>query len=89
MFLYLGADQAIPLRRIVAIIDAASIRREPATRLFLERAKGRKAFRDVSGGEIASYVVTDTAVYACAVSGTALKRRIERAASGDLFDNEM
>lgn len=88
MILYVGPELSLPLRSIVAIIDAASARRARDTMAFLERARERNQLREMAGGEVGSYIVTETAVYACPVSGTALKRRIERMQAGSLFDIE-
>lgn len=89
MILYVGPELSLPLRSIIAIIDAASARRERDTLTFLERARERHELREMPGVEAGSYIVTDTAVYACPVSGTALKRRIDRIQAGSFFETEM
>lgn len=83
MFLYVGAEYPIPMDRVIAILDAASMSREPTTRSFMEHAKRRRDIRDLSGGsEIASYVITETLVYASAFTPATLKRRAERGHAG-------
>ncbi len=90
MFLYVGAEFSIPLSRVIAIIDAASMAREPETRSFVEQAKRRREVRDVSGeDEVASYVITETLVYASSLTSATLKKRAERGWAGGLIDNEI
>jgi len=88
MYLQVGADVSIPIDRIVAILDARALSKEPVTRAYLERLRGRQALRDVCDGEVQSYIVTDTLVYACSLTTATLRRRTHESGWAGLFDNE-
>lgn len=76
-YVYLGGETAILSCDVVAILDARCPEKSKETRHFLDQAKLRGAYRDVSGGTINSYVITDSCVYSTAIAPQTLKRRIE------------
>lgn len=83
MYLHLGGETLIPLREVIAILDAQAGRMAAESR----RAISGGNVRDVSNGTVNSYIVTDTCVYASSISASTLKRRIESGSPGlPLFD---
>ncbi len=76
MFLHIGADTVVPLRKVVAIIDykEASINKN---RQFINDMRLRDKVVDVSEGVAGSFVITKDLVYFSRVSGLTLKRRAE------------
>ena len=77
MYLHVGGESLVPSRQVIAILDGETARKAKETRLFLDQASAKGRIRDVSGGTINSYIVTDTHVYASAISTATIKRRVE------------
>lgn len=77
MFLHLGADVVISLKKVVAIFDLRSVREAEATREFLSQALGQKRVVDVSTGDTKSMVLTDTEIYLSPISSLTLKKRAD------------
>lgn len=59
MFLHLGKDLVIPIKEIIAIIDAKSALESEDTRNFLQIAREEEFIYNVSEEKIKSYVITE------------------------------
>lgn len=77
MFLHVGADVVVSLKRVVAIMDLRSSREAEATREFLTLAHSEKRVVDVALGIAKSLVVTDGPVYLSPISSLTLKKRAD------------
>lgn len=94
MYLDVGGDAIVRSADVIAVLDAASGRKgRESSRLsrFLEGVIAAGRMRDVSGGGVKSYVITDEYVYASSISSATLRKRVEssyreRSATGRLFD---
>ncbi|HEX6989819.1 MAG TPA: hypothetical protein VF282_10175, partial [Bacillota bacterium] len=75
MYLYLGADQLVPLRDVVAVLDERATR-APATREFLDvqRAEGR--LHDLAADHPRAVVVADRGTYLSPFAAATLWRRV-------------
>lgn len=75
MFLHLGGHQVIPLKGVIAILDAAARRHSRATDECLRAAEAKGLLDPGAGGEVNAYVVTTTRIYPSAISAVTLKKR--------------
>lgn len=77
MFLHVGADVVVSLKRVVAILDLRSSKEAESTREFLAMAQRERRILDVASGEPKSVVLTDTNVYLSPISSLTLKKRAD------------
>lgn len=75
MFLHVGADVVVNLKRIVAILDLRTSTAGEATREFIQLANREKTVVDVAGGEPKSVVLTDSEMYLSPISSVTLMKR--------------
>ncbi len=59
MFLHIGKNLIIPIKEIIAIIDAESILKSDDTKNFLKIADEEGFIYDVAEGNIKSYIITE------------------------------
>lgn len=76
MYLHLGKDVIVPLREVVAILDARFMRASETNQTFLRRAADAGRLRGEGLTHAKSIVVTTRGVYASPVSSKTLARRI-------------
>jgi extracellular matrix regulatory protein B len=86
MFLHVGADVVVSLRRVVAIFDLRSSQSAEATREFLQLAQSEKKVTDVAGGDAKSLVLTDTEVFLSPISSLTLMKRADFLNSNVVLD---
>ncbi|HYF80339.1 MAG TPA: DUF370 domain-containing protein [Symbiobacteriaceae bacterium] len=86
MFLHVGADVVVSLRRVVAIFDLRSSQAAEATREFLQLALSEKKVTDVAGGDAKSLVLTDTEVFLSPISSLTLMKRADFLNSNVVLD---
>lgn len=77
MFLHVGADVVVSVKRVVAIFDLRSSGVAETTREFLALAQGEKRVTDISGGDPKSLVLTDSEVYLSPISSLTLMKRAD------------
>lgn len=77
MFLHVGTDVVVSLKRVVAILDLKSTGSTEATQEFLEHLRSQKKVNDISGGDAKSLVLTDTEVFLSPISSLTLKKRCD------------
>lgn len=77
MFLHVGADVVVSLRRVIAILDLKSSNQAEATREFLSWAQTQKRVVDVAGGDTKSLILTDSEVYLSPISSLTLMKRAD------------
>jgi regulator of extracellular matrix RemA (YlzA/DUF370 family) len=77
MFLHVGADVVVSLKRVIAILDLKSSARAEATREFLTLAQSGKHVTDISGGDPKSLVLTDSEVFLSPISSLTLMKRAD------------
>ena len=75
MFLHLGADVVVSLKRVIAILDLRSSATADATREFISLAHSEKKITDIAGGDAKSVVLTDAEVYLSPISSLTLMKR--------------
>lgn len=88
MFLHLGADVVVSLKRIVAILDLRSSKEADCTREFLAQAYGKEKVFDIASGDTKSVVLTDDEVYLSPISSLTLKKRADFLSSTVVTDLE-
>jgi hypothetical protein len=76
MYLHLGKDVIIPLREVVAILDARFMRASEINQTFLRRVADAGRLHGEGLTHAKSVVVTTRRVYASPVSSKTLARRI-------------
>jgi len=76
MYLHLGKDVIVPLREVVAILDARFVRASEMNQAFLRRAAEAGQLRGEGLTDAKSIVVTTRGLYASPVSSKTLARRI-------------
>jgi extracellular matrix regulatory protein B len=86
MFLHVGADVVVSLKRVVGILDMRSISASDATRDFLSLARSEKRVTDISGGDAKSVVLTDSEVYLSPISSLTLMKRADFLGSNVVTD---
>lgn len=77
MFLHVGTDVVVSLKRVIAILDLKSAGSTDATREFLDHLKSQKKVTDISGGDAKSVVLTDTEAFLSPISSLTLKKRCD------------
>jgi extracellular matrix regulatory protein B len=77
MFLHVGADVVVSLKRVVAIFDLKSSQMAEATRNFITLAHQGKKVTDIAGGEAKSLVLTDSEIYLSPISSLTLMKRAD------------
>lgn len=75
MFLHVGADVVVSLKRVIAILDLRSSLSAESTREFLKLLQGKRRVTDISGGDAKSMVLTDSEVYLSPISSLTLMKR--------------
>jgi hypothetical protein len=86
MFLHVGADVVVSLKRVVAIFDLRSCQTAEATREFLLLIQNEKKVTDVAGGDAKSLVLTDSEVYLSPISSLTLMKRADFLNSNVVLD---
>lgn len=86
MFLHVGADVVVSLKRVIAILDLRSSQTAEATRDFLTLAQRGKKVTDVAGGEAKSLVLTDTEIFLSPISSLTLMKRADFLNSNVVLD---
>lgn len=76
MFLHIGADTVVPLRKVIAIIDYKEVSINK-NRQYINDMRSQDKVIDVSEGIPGSFVITDDLIFFSPVSGLTLKRRAE------------
>jgi regulator of extracellular matrix RemA (YlzA/DUF370 family) len=77
MFLHVGTDVVVSLKRVIAILDLKSAGSSEATQAFLDHLKSQKKVTDISGGDAKSLVLTDTEAFLSPISSLTLKKRCD------------
>lgn len=77
MFLHVGTDVVVSLKRVVAILDIRSAGSTEATRAFIAHLKSQKKVTDISGGDPKSMVLTDSEAFLSPISSLTLKKRCD------------
>lgn len=77
MFLHVGADVVVSLKRVIAIMDLRSSRNAESTREFMAMAQRQKRVHDIAGGEPKSVILTDAEIYLSPISSLTLKKRAD------------
>jgi regulator of extracellular matrix RemA (YlzA/DUF370 family) len=77
MFLHVGTDVVVSLKRVIAILDLKSAGSTEATQTFLKKLKRQKKVTDISGGDPKSIVLTDTEAFLSPISSLTLKKRCD------------
>lgn len=77
MFLHVGTDVVVSLKRVIAILDLKSAGSSDATREFLNLLKSQKKVTDISGGDAKSLVLTDSEAFLSPISSLTLKKRCD------------
>lgn len=89
MFLHLGKNLVIPIKEVIAIIDAELAEKSEDTRNFLNIAKEEGFIYDVAEDDIKSYIITEriekgkansseirkSVIYSSNISSTTLLKR--------------
>jgi len=75
MFLHVGGDVEISMKRVIAILDARSSKTGEATREFLAMAYGQKRLVDIADGKMKSFVLTEKEIYLSPISSLTLMKR--------------
>lgn len=77
MFLHVGTDVVVSLKRVIAILDLKSAGSTDATREFIEHLKSQKRVNDIAGGDAKSLVLTDSEAFLSPISSLTLKKRCD------------
>ncbi len=59
MFLHVGKNLVIPIKELIAIVDAESALKSECTRNFLKIAGEEGFIHDIADGKIKSYIITE------------------------------
>jgi hypothetical protein len=86
MFLHVGADVVISLKRVVAILDLRSSRDSEATKEFMTLAHRERRVTDIANGEAKSLVLTDMEIYLSPISSITLKKRADFLSTNHVLD---
>lgn len=87
MFLHLGADVVVSIKKVIAILDLRTAGHAPETREFLQLRRGERRVLDISEGDAKSVVLTDTEIYLSPISSLTLKKRSDHMRE-ELFQSE-
>jgi len=77
MFLHVGTDVVVSLKRVVAILDLKSAGSTDSTREFIAQLKAKKRITDISGGDAKSLVLTEEEAFLSPISSLTLKKRCD------------
>jgi hypothetical protein len=77
MFLHVGADVVVSIKRVISIMDLHSISHAEATREFLSLARTERKVVDVVSGNAKSMVLTADEIYLSPISSLTLKKRAD------------
>ena len=88
MFLHVGADVVVSLKKVIAILDLRTATAAVATREFVELCRNDKVVLDISGGEPKSLVLTEREIYLSPISSLTLKKRSDFLVSRVITDLE-
>lgn len=77
MFLHVGADVVVSIKRVVAILDLRSSGIGEPTRDFLVMARKANQVTDISGGAPKSLVLTADHIFLSPISSLTLKKRAD------------
>lgn len=77
MFLHVGADVVVSLKRVVAILDLRSSATAESTREFIALSRSEKKITDISAGDAKSMVLTESEIYLSPISSMTLKKRAD------------
>jgi len=77
MFLHVGGDVVINMKRVVAILDLHSSKVGEATREFLAMAYGQRRIIDIADGKTKSCVLTEDEIYLSPISSLTLMKRAD------------
>jgi len=86
VFLHVGADVVVSLKRVVAILDLRSSASADATREFIALAHSEKTVTDIAGGEAKSLVLTESEIFLSPISSLTLMKRASFLAAGEGYD---
>lgn len=75
MFLHIGSDVVVPLREVIAILDAELLERSQAVRDLVSLQQAERRVTDIAGGRPRSIVLTDRGVFLSPISTVTLRRR--------------
>lgn len=75
MFLHIGSDVVVPLREVIAILDAALLERSQEVRDLISLQQAERRVTDIAGGRPRSIVLTDRGVFLSPISTVTLRRR--------------
>ncbi|HEY3365284.1 MAG TPA: extracellular matrix/biofilm biosynthesis regulator RemA family protein [Symbiobacteriaceae bacterium] len=89
MFLHVGADVVVSLKRVVAILDLKSTLTAESTRDLLRLAQSKKKVTDIAGGDAKSLVLTEDEVYLSPISSLTLMKRADFLNSHIVTDMEI
>lgn len=88
MFLHVGADVVVSLKKVIAILDLRTAREGVATREFIDLRHSEKVVFDISGGDAKSLVLTEREVFLSPISSLTLKKRADFLATQVITDLE-
>jgi extracellular matrix regulatory protein B len=88
MFLHVGADVVVSLKRVVGIFDLKSSQMAEATREFLAMSHREQKVTDIAGGEAKSMVLTDSEIYLSPISSLTLMKRADFLSNNLMLDME-
>lgn len=77
MFLHVGTDVVVSLKRVVAILDMKSAGSTESTQEFLDYLKSQGKVTDISSGDAKSLVLTDSEAFLSPISSLTLKKRCD------------
>lgn len=86
MFLHIGADVVVSLKKVIAIMDLRTAEKAVATQDFLSLSRTEKRVIDIADGDAKSLIVTDHEVYLSPISSMTLKKRADFLAEQVLTD---
>lgn len=74
MFLHLGADTAIPLKNVIAILDF-KFANSSVNEDFIKNKRKEDKIIDISAENAKTFIVTEKTIYLSAISATTLGKR--------------
>lgn len=77
MFLHVGADVVISIKRVIGIMDLRSTSHAEATKEFLSLARTERKIIDVVPENAKSIVLTEDEIYLSPISSLTLKKRAD------------
>lgn len=89
MFLHVGADVVVSLKRVVAILDLKSSMLADSSRELLRLAQSKKKVTDIAGGDPKSLVLTEDEAYLSPISSLTLMKRADFLATHIVTDLDL